>query len=298
MRSLEFHFLQINRFRFLLCFWICFYPAGSFSLDTLRTEIEPVMSGLEDARSLLVSAAGELIIAETGAGRIRICALESDSLDAGTAGVSCMAKEYVRLPDVNRPDGLALVLDTFTGITDGENAIVRLFDDQFRVLRTLSVPPWVPGTGLFKPSDLTANELGEIFVLDGPNKRVYHFNANGGYLQHVELNQTNRAKRLHYQDESLFIADQGSGNVFVLTDSGRELARIGRFPYLERVIVRDDTIWVISGSVLHLFSIAGSHRANYMPITVDGNIRDLAWIGNRMFLLTSGSLYFWDGFEQ
>ena len=273
-------------------------PAGSHSFDTLRTNAIPVVSGLEDARSLVASPSGEFIITEAGAGRIRICTLEPGFLNAEKVEFSCSSTHYVTLPDAGRPDGLALVLDTFTGLTDGEHGTVKVLDDQYRTMRTLSVPSWVPGAGVFKPSDLTANEFGEIFVLDGSNRRLYHFNANGDYLQHFELSQTYRPNRLHYHNESLFISDPGSGNVIVLADSGRELARIGRFPNLERVIVRDDTIWVISGYVLHIFSITGTHLANKMPFRVDGIIRDLTWIENRMFLLTSGSLYFWDGFEQ
>lgn len=194
--------------------------------------------------------------------------------------------------DLNRPESVAIVMDTYTVVVTAETGHVHLLDEEMEHVRSLSVPSWVTGSDLFQPVDAAANDIGEIFVLDHHAQRIYHFNANGSYLMHVDLSALQGPSAISYAAESLFVADREQGRVFVLTESGHELASIGTFPNLNRVRVYEELIWILSGSVVHLFDMYGEHTGNWEMEAADEPLQDIAVIDGQVFLLTSSSLYY------
>ena len=287
--------------------------------DTLRIPAFDVVTGLDDARSLVLRSDGQLFLTEVGTDRIMIYRTDffgyenkikegespaRKNADAdpdkknharmGTAPDSLITSiEVSYVPDLDQPDGLSLVMDTYVAVVSSGSGHVHLLDEDMGYMRSLAVPPWALGDRPFQPTDVTSNKFGELFVLDTAALRVYHFNANGGYLQYLELQDMHQPGRLVYHSESLFITDPESGKIHVLTDNGRPLATIGTFPSLSRVRIIDDMIWVISGEVVHLFTMAGGHVGNVMADPPSQRILDVTGSDNRVFLLTTGSLYFW-----
>ncbi len=258
-------------------------PGSNQSPDTLILPAVTLSSDFEDIRSAAMGPDGMLFVTDAGSGNLYTFLVDSVSV-----------APQVLVPGLEQPDGLSLVMDTYTAVVNRASRDVILLDEELVYMRSVSVPSWVPGTGSFQPSDVTSNEFGELFVLDSREHRIYHFNANGGYLQHFELADMKSPDRMVYYSESLFITDSGSGTVRILTDSGRDLASIGTFPELSRVRIIDNVIWVLSGSVIHLFAMTGEHIGNVKPQDVSGTLRDVAGSGSRVFLLTRSSLYFWD----
>jgi hypothetical protein len=259
------------------------HPESRQASDTLILPAVALGRDFEDIRSAVMGPDATLFVTDAGSGNLYTFMVDPDSVTP-----------KVLVPGLEQPDGLSLVMDTYTAVVNGSARDVVLLDEQLAYMRTVTVPSWVAGSGSFHPSDVTSNEFGELFVLDSGERRIYHFNANGAYLQHFELSDMQLPGRLVYYSESLFIADTGSGIVHILTDSGRELASIGTFPELSRVRIIDDVIWVLSGSVIHLFAMTGEHIGNLKPENVSEPLRDVAGSGTRVFLLTRSSLYFWD----
>ena len=313
--------MAIKKFIAVSCWGLFFFGhasgggaawAGSLAepADTLCIPKVVLLTGFDDARSVALRTDGLLIISEAGSDRIVSYQVNLNALGrksgSGDCDLNTLQKqrdvrpdtllqlvEQIFVPDLDKPDGLSLVMDTYTAVVSSGTGQVNLLDEHLEHMRTLAVPSWVLGDRIFRPTDVTGNEFGELFVLDSEEKRIYHFDANGAYLQHIELNTTIHPERFFYFGESLFIADKGSGKIHVITDNGRSLATIGTFPQLSRVTIIDGTIWVLSGDVIHLFSIAGEHLGNRMIQDSGDILRDVAGIDGRVFLLTSGSLYFW-----
>ncbi len=281
--------------------------------DTLRLNEIEMVGGLEEAKSMVVRENSELIIAEAGADRISVYQVSFDEEDADASGetdsstddteaaeaaeddhaapADAVSEERI-LPDLDKPESLSLILDTEILVVSSGSQQVHWLDHDFGYVRSFTVPSWALEDTEFSPADVTTNEIGEVYVLDRRNRRVFHFNANGSYLQHFRLDDLEDPTRLIYFDESLFITDYKSGTIYIMTDTGRELASIGTFADLERVRVADRRIWVLSGSVLHLFDLSGQHLGNWRVDEPWKKLRDIAVIEQRVFLLTSGSLYY------
>ena len=269
--------------------------------DTLHLKEVELIGGLQNAASMAYRGDGELIIAESGSDVISAYQISFDQADQSVsdgdeqteaeAADDAVSEEHT-LPDLDKPESLSLILDTELLVVSSGSQQVHWLDYDFGYVRSLAVPSWALGEMIFSPSDVTTNEIGEVYVLDRRNRTVFHFNANGSYLQHFQLSDIEKPMRLVYFDESLFVTDQDSGSVIVMTDTGRELARIGTFPELERVRVEARRIWILSGSVLHLFDISGRHLGNWQIDNTGKKLQDIAVIEDRVFLLTSGSLYY------
>jgi hypothetical protein len=257
-------------------------PDRVVASDTLLIPSRQLQWDFHDARSADLRADGTLFITDAGSGNLYTFRLDSATL-----------VPHILVPGLEVPNGLALVMDTYTAVASSESGEIILLDEELTYMRTVTVPSWAPGASGFYPSDVAANEFGELFILDGVQRRIYQFNANGAYLQHFELGDMVAPVRLAYYSESLFITDSGSGKLRVLTDTGRELAVIGTFPGLSRVRIIDDVIWVLSDGIAHLFSMAGEHIGNLKPEGLSGPLVDVAGDSNRVFLLTDSSLYFW-----
>lgn len=287
-----------------------FFFRDSCARDTLTVRGELLIDGLEDARSLVFRPDDELVITEASADRIvsfRIVFGDADSeKNAGAISkpdkndeteekidiTRVNDKSDVYLPDLQQPGALSIVLDTYFAVISTGSNRVHMLDEEMSYIRSLQVPPWARPDGEFVPTDITSTEIGELFVLDSFQKIVYHFNANGSYLQNVYLGDLEHPTALMYAEESLFVSDSKAGKLVVLTDTGHELATIGTFPGLSRVRVINRMIWIISDEVIHLFDIYGDHVGNWRIDGVAENIRDIALIDNQIFILTTDSLYF------
>ena len=251
--------------------------------DTLLLPSRESLWDFEDARSAELRSDGMLFITDAGTGNLYTFRLDTASVKPGQL-----------VPGLRQPDGLTLVMDTYTAVSSRTAGEMTMLDEELIYMRDVEVPSWVPGADPFQPTDVTSNAFGELFILDGPARRIYQFNANGAYLQHFELPDLVSPDRLVYHSESLFITDPGSGKLHVLTDAGHSLATIGTFPELTRVRIMDGTIWILSGEVAHIFAMTGEHVGNLKPENPVGKLRDVAGDGNRVFLLTRSSLYFWN----
>ncbi len=260
--------------------------AGSGVTDTLMIDENKMVDGLKGARSMVYRATNELFITEASADRIVSYRISSGDDDIPTE------PESSSLPDLYAPDGIALLLDTFIAVISSGSDRVHILDEELEYRHTLSVPGWVPGSESFTPADVTGNDIGEIYILDTESRRIYHFNANGVYLQHFEPEHLEYPVSIEYADESLFVADTGTKNMVVMTERGRNLANIGTFPDLRRVRVYQEKIWVLSGSVIHLFNMYGEHLGNWAMKNNSEKLQDIVVLDEQLFLLTSGSLYY------
>lgn len=255
------------------------------SADTLALETHLLTDNLKKAHSIEYRYPEELMVTESDADRISVLQVSLDDRET-------INHEYIELSELDRPGAVASLAQTYVAVVNNGSEEVVLLDDALGYLRLLQVPGWVLDDKTFQPSDITSNIIGESYVLDSAGKSVYHFDANGSYLQYLSLEHMDRPVSLMYAEESLFVSDGGSGKVYVLTGSGHELASIGVFPNLHRVRVIDRTIWILSGGVIHAFNIYGEHIGNWKLPDPDKKIVDLLVMDNHLFLLTACCLYF------
>ncbi|MDG5767173.1 hypothetical protein QA596_06835 [Balneolales bacterium ANBcel1] len=279
-------------------------PHQQARMDTVTLSVEMVGGPFDSAHTLTDGFDGDLLVSDANAGRIKRYRIPAGYRQSGhecpgagpeigvDRGASAGLVETIELSIFDRPEAMANAAETFLAVVGSAERQVHLLDETMAYVRSLAVPAWAAGEAPFTPEDVTSNTIGELFVLDADNKRIYHFNANGSFLQYFPIDGLDRPSALMYADESLFIADKGGGRVHVITDGGHELAVIGTFPHLGRVRVIDRNIWVLSGGVIHRFNMSGEHLGNWAPDIAGKPLRDLAVIGGNLFLLTSGSLYF------
>lgn len=221
----------------------------------------------------------------------------SDRRDAGAASVDSegVAEDY---PDsehngrVVRPGAMVMLLDHTLALVDEAGSQVLLFEVPSGKKHHVEIPSWARAESGLQPVDLAANELGELFVFDGTTGHIHHFNANTDYLQPVIAEGINEAGALEYAMESLFVSEPGEGRVYVFTEQGWFLARIGRFSQLHRMRVYDQRMWVISGRVLHVFDLSGQHLFNMSLSGVDEPVADVRPQEHDVLLLTPSSLYY------
>lgn len=316
-------------FLFLLLFFLmsAFFTTSLHARqDTTFLALKPLVTDLEGAHSLLLHPGHGLLITESEARRIvfhsfgdaphwKPCGGETEEeldaclealekvpgkpgeLQAGFDGFFENSKvsdpvQRIALPDTEgQPEALALLWDSSYALLQKGSHQIYLFDKEMKHIHTLQFPSWIFENRDFDLIDLASNEFGELFVLDARNRSVYHFNANGRYLQHFEINEVKQPASLCHGEESLFITDRDSGKVFVFTESGRYLAHLGTFPSLVRARFFNRHIWVLSGDVLHLFNIYGEHVGNRGFSSSHVNMRDMAVHDDQLFMLSGDTLY-------
>ena len=88
------------------------------------------------------------------------------------------------------------------------------------------------GPELRHPSDVSVNGKGEIFILDGVNNRIVHYNAQGRYLDHFGKGGSAPGE-FDYplglavdREGNLYIADTGNARVQLFTSDGNYLSHI------------------------------------------------------------------------
>lgn len=281
----------------LLSVGIMYYPVVSEAStgDTLQINGERIVDGLANAHTLQVLPPEELIITESGADRIITFQIRFQKTTIREDAVmkhSSDSDEEVYVSQLDQPGALAMIMDTYYAVISNGTGRIHLLDEKMSYMRSLNVPSWVLNGETLAPHDITSTGIGELFLLDSRHKKIYHFNPNGSYLQYIDISRLGKPLALMHAEESLFVSDGDTGLIHVLTENGHELATIGSFPELARVRVLDRLIWVISGSVIHLFDIYGDHVGNWRLAGSEEPIRDIALIDEQLFILTPGSLYF------
>lgn len=132
---------------------------------------------LLDPRGLAIDAAGAVVVADLGNGRVQRL---TDGQPTQVIGATAVDAPHVAYPLAVAADGPALlVADT------GRSRVVRLATDG-RWLGVLAGGGLLPGL-LTEPDGVARAEDGSVFVSDTVRRRVLHFAADGRYLSGIDV---------------------------------------------------------------------------------------------------------------
>lgn len=267
----------------ILSGWVLAASASSPSslTDTLGRPAIKIAEGFKDCSVLAVISSKELFFVESKNGILWYLNLSETN----------KPKQHSLFYGSNLPLGIALAGENRVAVITGDPGQWYLADLDFEPVRSLLVPGWARSDSGVKAGDVASNPVGEIFVLDEAGRRVHHFDANGVYLDFVDLQELYQPVALEYAEESLFVADAATGKVHVFTETGSELAIIGSFPDLKRVRVVDRQISILSGQVVHEFDIFGSYTGSWTVSVVPDVFGDLVPVSGGWVIMTGKALY-------
>ncbi|MDI6400919.1 hypothetical protein QLX67_02845 [Balneolaceae bacterium ANBcel3] len=252
--------------------------------DTLAIDRIVVLEGLEQAHSL-AAAGRDLMISIPDAGHI-IRLFDHPDNDS-------LSMEILDMSDFLKPSALVARDEDEIFVICKISGAAFFSRYPYEEVADVRIPTWATEGRTVHGTDLSVNEIGELFILDERKRYLHHLNYNRDYLQTIPLNQEIGAETLTSAGETLIIADRSKGYLHIVTERGHPLARIGTFPEMHRVRYLDNKLYVLSGSVIHIFNDEGSHLANFSMDSKEP-LLDIATDGSRLFLLTPVSLYYWD----
>ncbi len=153
-------------------------PADTRSSDVSTAEI--LLEGLDDARSVRISALGNLFIVETGRNRI----LKADRNGARIDSIG-------RLGSGDYQFDLPVAIDPTNElkiyIADRNNRRIQVFDRRLQYLSTISMPHRAGLPSRYQPMKLTVDPSGRVYFFDEDRHVVYRFDSNGHYERDFEL---------------------------------------------------------------------------------------------------------------
>ena len=156
-----------------------------------------VEAGLSEPAALTLSDEGVLYIADQSNNRVRAVDLATGVIctvaGTGTAGYNGDGAAATETA-LAGPSGLALGPDGTLFIADSFNGRIRAVDPVTGVIRTVvgdggeyryQGPDEPPGRSLSRPSGITSDEEGNLYVTDSDNHLVRRWNRRTGYVERI-----------------------------------------------------------------------------------------------------------------
>ncbi len=146
----------------------------------VNTPVETLVTGLDNARSLRISALGNLFIVETGRHRILKVGENGERLDSlGRAGSGDY--QFDRPVDIDPTNEMKIY------VADRNNRRIQVFDRRLQYLSTVGLPRRAGYGRDYRPSLVTADYTGRIYFFDDERHRVYRLDSNGQFDLGFEL---------------------------------------------------------------------------------------------------------------
>ncbi len=141
---------------------------------------EILLDGLEDARSVRISALGNIFIVETG--RNRIIKTDANGIRVDSIGRLGAGDYQFDLPVAIDPTNELKIY-----IADRNNRRIQVFDRRLQYLSTIKMPQRAGLPSRYQPRKLTVDSSGRIYFFDEDRHVVYRFDSNGHYELDFEL---------------------------------------------------------------------------------------------------------------
>ena len=273
------------RLVFCLFILLCSAPA-LIAQDVPELEFTELLSGLNDARSIYASSAGNLFIAETGNNRVLKVSAEGVRLDSlGRLGAADY--QFDQPLDVDATNELKIY------VSDYNNRRIQVFDRRFQYLSTVELPRRLQREYNYSPTRLSVNHLGQLFFYDEESRHIYKYDANGRYEQRFDTRGEDRIfapSALVSTGDVLFIADSRRNLIHRMNANGAYLGFIATASRPEGLSVFDNRIYSIAGQELLAYNSRGQ-LIDSQPFMGIRGVRGLAVFRNQLFLLTTDKVY-------
>lgn len=155
-------------------------PEAERTITAAARAPEPLVTGLDDARSVRLSTLGHLFIVETGRNRILKISEDGQRLDSmGRLG----SGPY----QFDRPVAIDPTNEMKIYVSDRDNRRIQVFDRRLQYLSTIVLPR---RTGIgpdYRPSLLAVDPSGRVYFFDEERHLVYRFDSNGQFDFSFEL---------------------------------------------------------------------------------------------------------------
>ncbi|MFU8858917.1 MAG: NHL repeat-containing protein [Cyclonatronaceae bacterium] len=264
-------------------------PQPSVQQDTTirRLSLQIVASGLNEATSIDITPDNEIYVVEAGGNRI--LKLDRNGLRMDSLGRMGFGDyRFDRPLDVEATNGLKIY------VTDYNNRRIQVFDRRLQFLSTVD-PAEISGHGqAFRPTSITVNAFGELFVLDEEQVRLLKLDRNGRYVFELDLRvQGIRAlpTSLESAGNMLFLPDPVHGIIHLISDSGNYVRFIGGLePGSAIGASPGGTIWAVSGSEVHEFDQRGRVLRTF-ALEMTGNATSVAAGKEYLYILISDRIF-------
>lgn len=237
--------------------------------NLFEDRLEWLVSGLEDARSLQISSAGNLFLVETRRNRILKISTDGEKIDSlGRLGTG----DY----QFDMPVAIDPSNELKIYVSDRNNRRIQLFDRRFQYLSTLHLPRMPGLPSYYEPGLISIDRAGQIFFIDDGNYRVYRFDRHGRYETHFEL-FTDEERIIPGSfvifDDELWIVERNGNHLHRFSTSGIYLGFI-YIPDPARCLrVHQNQLWVLgnhklmnidqTGEILFSFQLPDSDSFSY-----------------------------------
>jgi hypothetical protein len=218
-------------------------------LTGARTDTHPVpdarvlASGLQDATSLYLTPDGDLYVVESGANRILRLDRNGTRVDSlGRLGFGDY--RFDRPLDVDATNGMKIY------VSDYNNRRIQIYDRRLQFLSTVDLRDAAGSGRQHRPTRLVVSPFDELFVLDDEETALLKFNRNGRFEFSVDLRRagiTGLPVAMAWAGDVLFLADQVTGVIHMVSGSGTYLRFIGRMEGVSALSGKSGRVWVAAG---------------------------------------------------
>lgn len=267
--------------------------AISFSMASAQQEqilnAEPIITRLDNARSVFITPFSNIYIVETGRHRLLKCSLDGTRLDSlGNRG---FGKYHLNRPlDVDATNGLKVF------VTDFNNRRIQIYDRRMQFLSSIERPPRDRFQSRYAPMQVASNSLGELFFYDDEGRHIVKYSESGewstsfgSYGSDIQFPPAD----LTSSEEQLLVADSVNQVIHVLSNVGRYQQFIALPDSFKPLGMSADSqkIHVLGKQRIVQLSSKGRLEQEYKLPSHLEQLRDIERAGNSYYLLSATTLY-------
>ncbi|MEX0686043.1 MAG: NHL repeat-containing protein [Balneolales bacterium] len=273
--------------RLVLCLILLFYSTSAlFAQGQASIEYTTVASGLNDARSIYATSAGNLFIAETG--NHRILKISSDGMRLDSLGrLGSGDYQFDRPLDVDATNGLKIY------VSDYNNYRIQVYDRHFQYIATVELPRRLHRERTYSPTQIRINHIGQLFFYDEESRQIFKYDAYGRYEQQFDTRgeyQISSPTDIATAGDELFISDARHNAIHRLNTNGSYLGffEIPSLPL--SLTIYHKTIYVITDGSIITYNLRGQLLQEY-PIIGISDVRGLAVFRDLVYILSDDHVY-------
>lgn len=270
-------------------FCIFFLLVSAEALITRGTDtltFTEITSGLDDARAIYATTAGNLFITETG--RHRILKISSGGQRLDSLGRLGRGDYQFDSPiDIDATNELKIY------VSDYNNRRIQIYDRRFQYLSTVSLPQRVQRDISYSPVKLQVNYHGQLFFYDEESQFIYKFNSGGQYEQRFDTRGVDRIfapSAMASIGDVLYLADSRQNVIHMLSSNGTYMGFFATSSHPAALSVWDNQIWAVVGDEINRFSRNG-RLINVYSLQGLAGIKDIAVFRDNIYLLSGQSIY-------
>lgn len=283
-------------------------PGLAQPADTLHLAARHV-TRFDDARALAADPAGRLYVADAGRDVV-VRLTPAGQVDATLGGPGASEGQFDEPTDIDPTNGLVLV------VADAGNGRLQRFSHEGRFLEAWPVPAAtdletaMPPARAYRPADtavdaptagrpvaVVSSALDDTFVIDEIQGHVLMWDESRRLVQVIGgfgagPGALHRPVALAADAQALYVADAGRHAIVVYDLRGQYLTTFaaGQARDVRGLSTGRGRVWVVLPGVIRVYDPQGMLRRSIV-VPTDAPLRDVAVVGERLWVLTDTGLY-------